>query len=249
MRCFASLFFSAKQIQWVALGNIVDGRPIQTFLDNPNFLFLSASRSVVSSSTRNSLNIVANKFSRISSSHCLRGLSFILLNSDGTRKLPLVVFCSLTWITQPNAKEEKETIGDHKFSLIKHDNNHFQLIQGYKCQSQEDCISSSSRSSSYDCIESEGFHLSSWQSSKHAYSSSDGFQRSTMQVFLDSLADFIRNSRFDGENHEECFGVKPRSGMIFWPSFSFRVLDDSLIIGCGEKPLANALEQFVDEGK
>lgn len=78
------------------------------------------------------------------------------------------------------------------------------------------------------------------------YSSSEGFSKILMISFLQSMDNFVNNSDFDAIEYEEMFGIRPAGGEIYWPSFYYKEILDAQIIGCGEKPLADAIELAID---
>lgn len=175
----------------------------------------------------------ASSFSRFTSSIFLNSFGSKMLSIDIENKLPRVLLCSLTWISIDGEKEEQQ-IHDHKFNLIKHDNKRFQVVQGYIASQLDD-----------SCL---GFGLCGWQESGHFFSSADGFDKKKMTIFLKSMENFcVKDTTFDTKNYDSMFGVqhKVSDGKKYWPSFSFQEITDDLIIGHGEKPVADALETVI----
>jgi hypothetical protein len=235
IRCFASLFFSSKQNSGVNLSNIIDGHPFLVMLSNPNFSFYSFRTTGPKMTTRTKAlyDRGASSISRFASSFFLSSFSSEMLSVDIENTLPRVLLCSLTWISIDGEMEEQQ-IQDHKFSLIKHDNSRFQIVQGYIASQLDDT-----------CL---GFGLCEWQESGHFYASADGFDKTKMTIFLKSMENFCTNdATFDSKNYASMFGVQPKvsEGKKYWPSFSFQEVTDDLIIGHGEKPIADALETTI----
>lgn len=144
-----------------------------------------------------------------------------------------------------NCSGSKTHIKDHKFTIIKHANDHFQLVQGYIAQ--DNSSFAKYVKGVHPGVHSEGFGLASWQRyGNSVYNNRDGFSRFQMREFLSLLDNFVGNERFDGNAHETMFGVLPQHQYRYWPSFSFRELTDDFIIGCGERPMADSIELFVD---
>lgn len=189
---------------------------------------------------------VSSQLSRASSRRAVSLLHSRLTYNDDREALPRVFFCSMIWINQPVFNSEPTTaqsvesdvIKDHKFSVIKHGNDKFQIVQGYIAQSAE---------SSGDGIPTAGFDLKHWQEMKeNKYSSSFGFQLSVMNIFLGSMLKYVNNDRFDGCTHKDLFGMEPKGGQEYWPSFSYSELTDNVFIGLGERHMANAIETRLD---
>jgi hypothetical protein len=158
------------------------------------------------------------------------------------------------------AQDDWENVRDHQWSIIKHTNDHYQLVQGYirsiagnhsnrnahlpwnSSAKAQDIRLGSDRSNFKG-----GFCLSSWQNQpynssiddKHGrrFASRHGFDGAEMIQFLAKLGHFARDSDFDAGSFKKMFGVYSResSGRPIWPAISFRELDDESIDGCGER--------------
>jgi hypothetical protein len=124
--------------------------------------------------------------------------------------------------------------GDHKFVLIKHGNEHYQLVQNYQGTAAREVL-----------------NLLAWQASGHEYSSKLGFSKAAMVRFLSSLDLFAQaQGPFSASVHADLFGVRVNpgpGGSVYWPSMSHQELDDDSIHGSGSRCMANALESVVDD--
>ena len=127
-----------------------------------------------------------------------------------------------------------EDIKDHKFTIIKHSNENYQIVQGYITQNSKN----------------KGFGNSDWQKMvDNKYSSCDGFDKESMTTFLTTLGTFVDNKTvFSTIDHYNMFGMRleESNGCDYWPSLSYSELVDSCIIGCGDRCVANAVEDYID---
>jgi hypothetical protein len=185
-------------------------------------------------------------------------LAAFLLQDDSEEVLPRVVFCNLTWVLLDNKDHNndndnahhdikdndtsQEDIKDHQFCIIKHDNDRFQLLQGYIGESP-----------------TTGYCLSAWQNDDcedpgnnglfltRSFSSRHGFQLSEMGTFLDKLHQFATSSTFDAVSYKELFGVfhQESANRAIWPSISFRELHDDSIDGYGDRFVANCITRSI----
>mmetsp|Transcript_12699 Transcript_12699/g.19072 ORF Transcript_12699/g.19072 Transcript_12699/m.19072 type:complete len:132 (+) Transcript_12699:586-981(+) len=123
---------------------------------------------------------------------------------------------------------------DHKFTLIKHNNERFQIIQGYVETPQV----------------TAGFGLTDWYQMKHIdHSNPAGFNLAVMESVFTKLEHFTSDEFFNAQIYKELFGVsiKEGDGMTYWPSLYHRELLDENIIGCGERDLAHSLDSYINE--
>jgi hypothetical protein len=190
-----------------------------------------------------------------------------LLLVEEEQHLPRVFLVSMSWVSillphlqpQPPSLPLSYPIGDHKYVLIKHNNDCFQLVQNYISNSG-DCDSTAFGT------ERKALTLRAWQESLHPYSSPEGFNKAGMQSFLYILGRFSCGGAtgFSTSEHEEMFGVrldecsanqnhhrkeveqenkgKEANGVLpYWPSVSFRELDDDCIQGSGSRCMAEQL--------
>lgn len=130
---------------------------------------------------------------------------------------------------------------DHKFVIVKHSNDNFQLLQNYIRGSDS---SGGSR---------EALSLRAWQASRHPFSSLDGFGRPEVGDFLALLASFAdggSGAAFCPKTHEDMFGVRLNVGKgdggersEYWPSLSYTELGEEHIKGSGSRCMAHQLEE------
>ena len=176
-----------------------------------------------------------------------------LLLEEHTDHLPRVFFLSLTWVLEDSLsahlgseyhqREEQLQTGkvsdvwngfqDHTFAFIKRASPQsdrsayeYQCIQGYM-----------------DSATEEGYDMLGWQKSGSPFCKSSGFGRETLDAFLAHLQAFAKNIIWDGKNHAAAFLVQEDrfSGKPYLPSFVCRELQDSHIIGWGERPMSEYL--------
>lgn len=125
-------------------------------------------------------------------------------------------------------------IKDHKFTIIKHSNENYQIVQGYITQNSMN----------------KGYSNSDWQRmTDNKYSSCDGFNQDLMRIFLSTLGNYVDNKTvFSTRDHYNMFGMRleESNGGDYWPSLSYSELVDSCIIGCGDRCVANAVEDYID---
>lgn len=171
--------------------------------------------------------------------------------------LPRVFFCNLAWLLGRGAAALADDVRadrvrkprsvwdiiaedgqEHEFAIIKRPHRlrqehegqpnvfEYQVIQGYLPSATE-----------------RGFYLFQWQASRGRWSSPEGFGSEELQHFIDHLESFTFNESWDGASYAQCFGVREDRfvGHAYWPSFSFRELQDAAILGHGERPLSNHL--------
>lgn len=176
--------------------------------------------------------------SHVMSSIGHRALKKSLLRTDAAASLPRVLFVSMVWVHVCGAPEQ-EQVADHKFSLVKHSNTHFQLIQGHIPVTDL----------------SDGFGQGAWERSGHEFSGSGGFGVPDMERFLDRLQDFGRADTLDTAGYRAMFGVQlgeparldlklglgSTLGRV-WTSLYHTELTDDCIIGCGYRDLSEMLE-------
>jgi len=179
-----------------------------------------------------------------------------LLQRDDESSFPRVFFVSIVWVsTTPNvnpnvnhaaAEEEGEVkreknygsndiqeLNDHKFTLIKHSNEQYQLVQGY--------VAGSGRQTH------EGFGLLSHQASlTNEFASSTGFERNGVKRLLSYLTKFIEDDRFSSKNYEDAFGVYLKGGgEEYYPTITHRELLDGDIKNGGEREIGELLEMQI----
>lgn len=139
MACFISLFVANSQIGRSQLDNFMNGSPIKVATSNPNIV-LSLSKDYVKRILKNinllnplfsySYNKMAQKYSHYVANKQFQILSDKLLSQDESIHLPRIFFCSITFVTSNHEKEMK-ILRDHKFTIIKHTNMNYQLVQAY----------------------------------------------------------------------------------------------------------------------
>ena len=166
-----------------------------------------------------------------------------LLRVEKIEQLPRLFICSISYVFPHNIsglmpfEQEINALNDHKFIVIKHSNDHFQILQNY--------IDYSGNSSS---IPRPSMNLNQWQSHKfNQFSSKSGFNIATMSAFLSYLFSFASESLFSSDNYYEMFGVNVAGGVgrnEYWPSVSYREIDDDVVHGNGHRCMANDLTNF-----
>jgi hypothetical protein len=258
-QCFAALFFSQNQIASNYITLHTNGSDIVQLWDNWNLVLYGMWKRHLGRRPNHSTG--GYKYSTKMTTRLLRwraaskadDLSAFLLQDDSEEVLPKVVFCNLTWVLLHNKDHNKnsahhdikdndssqEDVKDHQFCIIKHNNDRFQLLQGYIGESPT------------------GYCLSTWQNacedpSDHdfvtrSFSSRHGFQLSEMGTFLDKLHQFAISSRFDAVSYKELFGVfhQESANRAIWPSISFRELPDDSIDGYGDRFVANSITRSI----
>jgi hypothetical protein len=269
-QCFASMFFSSKQL--------LDGNHIKLHTDGSSMEQLWYNPNIVTYGLRKHVqypiidDITFGKYIGLRATGQVHQLAESLLAYDEEQMLPRIVFVNLAWVLYENphlgrnksTKEEEiedaMNIKDHQFSIVKHTNESFQIVQGYigsshGNHSNRNSISNEEQTSSNDIH--GGYCLSSWQSQPTAdrshgerrFASRNGFHRNEMKCFFDKLGMFTLESNFNAANYEVLFGVyhKSSSENAVWPSFSFRELEDESIIGNGERFIATQWNAFLDD--
>jgi hypothetical protein len=247
-QCFASLFFSKKQIASNHILLYTNATDIAQFWDNLNIILYGIRRrhyghGGVQFPMSCSIEAVTRML-RFRATAKIDDLSVSLLRDDSPEQLPRVLFCNLTWILlhegehvlEDNGTDEEVSkfVKDHQWIVIKHGNDHFQLVQGY--------IDTASR----------GHCLAAFQNLKgptdealFRFSSRHGFSPATMESFLRELRQFANLSTFNEILYQGLFGVfhKESANVATWPSVSFRELNDASIDGYGDRYIANRVAQ------
>lgn len=241
-QCFASLFFSQQQIASFHIVRHTNGSDIAQLWDNWNLLLYGQLKRY-SRANCWKINDWAERISKLLRFRAelkANELSASILRIDSDAELPRVVFCNLTWVllhdrsTHPavnidTCSDPSNDVKDHQWSIIKHANDHFQIVQGY--------IGTSS---------SRGHCLSGWQdSSISPFSSRHGFGLSKMRSFLTEIHQFATSPAFDAESYKSVFGVfhQESSNVAVWPAVSFREINDDSIEGYGDRFVADAIIQ------
>lgn len=188
------------------------------------------------------------------------------MTADLPTNLPRILFCSMVWITpnlnhtlcdnndnqNNNVTDIGKYIKDHMFTIIKHNNNSFQLIQGYIELNDMDISKEQEQGLLKSGKSSPAFGLSAWQN-KHDlsklldnYSNRNGFDKIQMYSFILYLFKFSNDSKFDANSHQKMFDVLLINGEKYWPSLNYSELTDNFIIGNGERNISNNLETYID---
>jgi hypothetical protein len=247
-QCFASLFFSKKQIASNSIMLHTNASDATQLWDNLNIILYSIRRrhyghGGVQFPMSGSIDAVTRML-RFRATAKIDDLSASLLCEDSPEQLPRVLFCNLTWILLHENEHHVEDNGtdddgskfvkDHQWTFIKHGNDHFQLVQGYiNTSSRGHCLAAFQN---LKCPTNEAlFHFSS----RH------GFSLATMKGFLCELRQFANTSNFNENLYQGLFGVfhKESANVATWSSVSFRELDDASIDGYGDRYIANAVAQ------
>ena len=278
-QCFASLFFSKEQIESnsIVLAH-TNGTDIVQLWENWNILWYGIQRRWATSSS-SFCSLLATKILRFRAVHRAGALSRSLLRLDPPKDLPRVVFCNLTWVLCQKIKTEsppesmlelrKQTISpddnddddsidaltqvkDHQWCIIKHDNDRFQVVQGYIGEVRP-VVRADSTSTSDNVVVEGGYCLSDWQHQlfegdrylAHGgrFSSRHGFSCKEMECFLCKIHTFAASPLFDAASYKCLFGVfHPESDKVqVWSSVSFRELEDASINGYGDRFVANEI--------
>lgn len=258
MACFATIFLSKTQISDHGIRDVINGTNFNQFMNNPNILLHSIKSGfcvdAANKFCHSLTSAIGSSISRYVAQGNVEKFANRLFGSQQPQEFPLIMFCSMAWTfpthdQRPDKYESvieetaKNDIGDHVFTIIKHNNEHFQMIQGYVEQR-------------YYCDDLEGeihypsLNLHQWRKGGCQYSSHEGFSRSSMVLFCDSLGRFVEGARFDSLEHKEMFGVAPRGNdHVHWPSFNFMELCDHHIEGCGERSLIESMHNTVMDNK
>eukprot|EP00397_Hematodinium_sp_SG-2012_P061677 GEMP01082080.1.p1 GENE.GEMP01082080.1~~GEMP01082080.1.p1 ORF type:complete len:135 (+),score=36.98 GEMP01082080.1:284-688(+) len=124
----------------------------------------------------------------------------------------------MTWVRKQLGNDKSHDTHDHVFSLVKHSNERFQLVQGYMAHN-----GAGDRNADSSGVDSNGMELHTWQNSAHRFSAAGGaenedddeairahggFSRRTMIRFLSLLLQFVEDDRFDVTVHEKLFGAR-----------------------------------------
>lgn len=179
----------------------------------------------------------ATSWCRFQACRGLISLERELMYNDYEEVLPRIFFCSLAWVTllrngssknaamtdlaspsilkelDINTDDDEDNLRDHKFTIIKHSNNHFQIVQGYIGDQEILCANAKSRLEINNKLQIDkpmpfmGQDLREWQSSDNIYCNRLGFDRETMQGFLVRLKSFASNDSFDPHMYKSMFSV------------------------------------------
>lgn len=261
MGCFAAIFLSRNQLSDHGIRDVISGSNFTQLINNPNILLHSLKSSICNTTEEKPNNTLCNSFtSTIGSSisrYIAQGnvgkLMDRLFQRQSPEEFPLVMFCSMTW-TFPSGHGDNSNVchkgqnfgedtpinvGDHVFTIIKHSNSHFQMVQGYL---EQQYYSSELRVD----VSSPGMNLVDWRKSGSQYSTHRGFSEDIMLSFCESLDRFVRDPRFDSKQHKQMFGVTPKGNdAAYWPSFNFMELCDHHIEGCGERSLIEEMHKVI----
>ena len=265
--CFASLFFSRNQMASNHHHMHTNGSDVVQLWENWNLCaygHMHQRQRQIMLGTGTANKLVANVF-RSRAMARADSLSSSLLQVDAPEELPRVIFCNMTWIllhdsngsnnninnTNMTPRDEiscmdevtsQQDVKDHQWSIIKHDNDCFQIVQGYI-----DFVGNSSRNNS------NGYCLSDWQNqSRHTdkggrFTSRNGFSNRSMTRFLIGLRAFASSPTFDAASHMSLFGVfhHESDNIAVWPSVSFREITDDSIDGHGCRFVAHGIEHAI----
>lgn len=272
VQCLLSLFVSQKQIHPSSLDYIINGTPLGQLLSIPNVI-LHGYRIAYTNYLYNLCGYVhtiedtiryrrlSRSISKRSAKHGLDRLQTALFKVDEDVHLPRVLFCSIVWVHPeclgPNGTvvdgiaHAEYGIWDHKFAIIKHSNDRFQILQGYIKVDATSSDPGATTVAPTNILKSGDFGLADWQKSGLAYSYPDGIDRRCVDTFVEGLERFVQDDAFNYEEHERLFGVNLRSEKDadrgqYWPSLFHCELEDVDIIGYGERPIADAIESYID---
>lgn len=167
LKCFAGLFLSKQQATSHQIDAIVDGLPAMQMLENLNILLFSF-RKWINAPIRIKNNWIFTDIFNYLSRRQVEALTKALLEEDDPQMLPKVIFCNVAWVMPhkahpiPNpiamdhdANCPSNSVKDHKWAIIKHSADRFQVVQGYVPH-----ISLPANCKAHD---HKGYCLSSWQ--------------------------------------------------------------------------------------
>lgn len=228
IRGFTSLFLPRNEITRGSLSELIDGTALTQYANHSNLILLDL-RDSVPEKFLSSFSSSSHAFTKWQSSRSQSQLSSRLMASDADEHLPRVFLLSMSW-----ALIGVNSIGDHKAVVIKHTNDSFQLVQNYICDGEVGGR--------------EAMTLRDWQSSNHPYASKLGFGRGLMSQWLCHLLAFTGdegNRGFSANRHQDLFGTHLpfNEALAYWPSFSFKEIDDDCIRGHGSRCMAVQLEK------
>jgi hypothetical protein len=268
MGCFAALFLSNTKLSDTEIRDVISGANITQFMNSPNLLLLSMKSSMCKGQQDELCHTVTSSIgsslSRFVALRNVRKLTELLDRLHTAEEFPIVMFCTMSWafpvihnthelLVNPQVdhigmdqagydENNKQRIGDHVFTLIKHSNVHFQMVQGYIEQNYYSTDLCSD-------VHSPSMDLSGWRRTHSAYASHAGFSLQSVQNICVSLNRFANDSYFDSNGHNSIFGVKPQGNrQLYWPSFNFIELGDHHIDGCGERSLIEEMHKTVSVG-
>ena len=232
IRGFTSLFLPRNEITRGSLSELIDGSALTQYANHSNLILLGM-RDSVPDKILTSFSSSSHAFTKWQSCRSHSQLSSRLMACDADEDLPRVFLLSLSWALtlKTDSLIGESSIGDHKAVMIKHSNENFQLVQNYICDGGREAMT-----------------LRDWQSSNHPYASKRGFGRGLMSQWLCHLFAFTGdegNKGFSAKGHMELFGTHLPSleALAYWPSFSFKEIDDDCIRGSGSRCMAVQLEQ------
>ena len=172
---FGSLFFSAKQLLGNSVGRLTNGSDFEQLWNNPNVLLFGLGWIGGKGSHGSSSTSLLSRYFLKATERDVLGLEAMLTRVDGADDLPRVLFCNCTWVLNDvdimAGACESNYIKDHQFAIVKHSNDNFQCVQGYKQTSPVD----------------DGYCLSSWQQSQSRYSDREGFSLTSNRAHLPRL--------------------------------------------------------------
>ena len=235
-QCFAALFFSKDQMTKNHHLAYTNGTDLQQLWGNPNLVVYALWRQWPRRRIGSFPKHDVSKVLRYQATQNTNALSSSLLRIDEPQDLPRVVFCNMSWVLLDELDMEHEdvslSIKDHQWVIVKHGNNFFQIVQGYK-----------------DTAGREGYCLSKWQANERGQVGSGKWTGTLveLQLFLSKIQSFASSSTFDAPLHSSLFGVNIQdtssTGSSIWPAVSFRDLDDDSIDGHGCRFVANGVER------
>lgn len=261
--CFASLFFSRQQMASNHHYMHTNGSDLVQLWENWNVCahghMCQYPIQLLGKSNKLMKNVLRTRAMSKAAS-----LSSSLLQLDAPEELPRVIFCNMTWILLHDKNDikdvnknhgndnisnnknnssiddvtsQQQNVKDHQWAVIKHDNDCFQIVQGY-----------------IDFLgNTNGYCLSDWQNQiRHTdqggrFTSRNGFSNESMSRFLMGLKGFAASPTFDAASHMSLFGVyhHESDNVAVWPSVSFREMTDDSIDGHGCRFVAHGIEHAI----
>eukprot|EP01035_Chromulina_nebulosa_P033571 gene33571-44959_t len=134
VKAFVSLFIEKKEITRLSLNEIIDGSALRQLSNHPNLVLHSILHSEPSYLPHRWKDLFTDISCRLSKWQANSGHSTLanqLLLVEKEQHLPRIFLVSMSWVSilLPHLQPEPQSypIGDHKYVLIKHNNDCFQL--------------------------------------------------------------------------------------------------------------------------
>ncbi len=215
MRCFLSLFLDDRNIHSNNLDYLMNGNVFQQFYNNTNVLFYTYNRWEDVFKDIND-KICGNNFLKLKKS---------ILQDNDNEILPRLLFVSLVWSSKSNHNSLTAALNDHKFTIIKYDNDNYRLIMGH--------INTSSSGSDHASDSGDNsIGLTAYKLKTNAFNDVEGFDKNMMLQFLDLMEVYVRQKTFNSNIYKDMFSVTTTNNQdhdLYMPSlYHFELLDSAL---------------------